>query len=389
MLRGLVSLSRGARLSRSAPMLAGQAPPIAALACRRALSSSVEPATSPPPPPESFSASSASSSLAYFSDLTWDIGPLALNRMRDNVGARHKAKRWGRGHGAGRGRTCGRGHKGTKQRAGNHNLIKQEGGNAKLVKVLPKMGPRWSPKREYVDMHLHRLQEAVRTGRLPLPEGRPLDVKDLFDAKLVTLRTRHLGVKLVGTGLESFSTPISIEVQLADESAIDAIEAGGGSIESVYYSRVSLRYKLKPHRFEAAPVGRRHGNMRPRPALPPPTLMRDVYLSEKHRGYLRNLEVGDVVRPQEHPAHVDLSVRMKPRYPGWAAADQQAMAEGKPFIKADGHVATPEERLEAQKRRPYASQIMQESPTDPNRGRPYVPPIAKQAKVGKGGKRDE
>ena len=68
--------------------------------------------------------------------------------------------------------------------------------------------------------------------------------------------------------------------------------------------------------------------------------MRDVYLSERHRGYLRDYEVGEVVRPHEHPEHVDLKARMKPRYPGWAAADQQAMAEGKPFIKPDGDVST-------------------------------------------------
>ena len=80
------------------------------------------------------------------------------------------------------------------------------------------------------------------------------------------------------------------------------------------------------------------------------------------------------MRPEEHPKHVDLSKRMKPKYPGWAAADQKAMAEGKPFIKADGSVATPEERAAAQKRSPPMWQIQAENPTR-KRGQPYVPPI--------------
>ena len=65
---------------------------------------------------------------------------------------------------------------------------------------------------------------------------------------------------------------------------------------------------------------------------------------------------------------------MKPRYPGWAAADQQAMAEGKSYIKPDGQVASPEERAAAQKRRPGMLDLLKESPTRP-RDRAYVPPL--------------
>ena len=117
-----------------------------------------------------------------------------------------------------------------------------------------------------------------------------------------------------------------------------AVERAGGSISTVFYSRLTLRALLKPHRFEAAPVGHRHGGMRPRPALPPPKLMRDVYLTERYRGYLRQLKPGDGGRPHEHPEHADRSLRAKPRYPGWAAADEQARKEGAPLIDDDGSV---------------------------------------------------
>ena len=61
---------------------------------------------------------------------------------------------------------------------------------------------------------------------------------------------------------------------------------------------------------------------------------------------------------------------MKPRYPGWAAADQQAMADGKPYIKPDGEIASADEIAAAQERRPGMLDILKESPTRP-RDRPH------------------
>lgn len=293
------------------------------------------------------------------------------------MGARRKKRRVGRGVGSGRGRHCGRGNKGTRQRSGNHGLIKQDGGQTSLQKGLPKTGM-YRPRRDYQYVNLCSVEAAVKSGRLPVPSDRPIDIKDLFDARLVTLRQRHAGVKLLAKGVESFDTKLDIEVQLASQRAIEAVEAAGGSIQSVYYNRVTLRAKLKPHRFEAAPVGRRHGGLRPRPALPPPKLMRDIYLTERHRGYLRDLEPGDVVRPQEHPAHVDMSARQKPRYPGWSSADAHAMAEGRPYIKPDGTLPSAEERAAAQKRNVRAWELVKESPTRV-RDRAYVPPLPARA----------
>ena len=63
-----------------------------------------------------------------------EIGPFALNNIRDNIGARRKAKRVGRGVGSGKGKTIGRGHKGLKSRAGNHGLLYSDGGQTKLTK---------------------------------------------------------------------------------------------------------------------------------------------------------------------------------------------------------------------------------------------------------------
>ena len=51
--------------------------------------------------------------------LPLDMGPLALNLIRDNYGATKTVTRVGRGIGSGRGRKSGRGMKGTRARAGS------------------------------------------------------------------------------------------------------------------------------------------------------------------------------------------------------------------------------------------------------------------------------
>ena len=374
-------LSR-ARLAAGLARRSLLAPHTAALSTRSCsllhLSSTITASCSPLPLrgtflPQHRASSSAAMASPMLLNLPVGVGPLALNRIHDNIGARPVKRRVGRGVGSGRGRYCGRGMKGRKARAGNHGLLRHDGGQTTLQKGLPKMGA-WRPKLEYAYINLWRIQEAVASGRLPVPEERPIDVRDLFNAKLVTLRQRHAGIRLLGRGHESYSTPLRLEVQMASQRAIEAVERAGGSIETVYYSRLTLRSLLKPHRFEAAPVGKRHGAMRPRPALPPPKLMTRIYMSERHRGYLRQLQPGDVVRPQEHPAHVDLSVRQKPRYPGWAAADADAMASGRPYIKADGTCTASGAKVDvdAVGKAPSSRAIQTANPR--RRGnRPYVP----------------
>lgn len=228
-----------------------------------------------------------------------EIGPFALNNIRDNIGARRKAKRVGRGVGSGKGKTIGRGQKGLKSRAGNHGLLLSDGGQTKLTKRVPKRGFH-RPKKEFCTVYLDDLERHIRSGRLKVPEERPITVKDFYDARLITHRMRHSGIHLVTTGRsKGLTTPVRIEAQKATHRAIAQVEEAGGTIETVYYSRLNLRALLKPEKFDA--------RLLPRPALPPPKEMLQ-YMREDKRGYLRNLQPGDVVRPHEHPEHVDMSL---------------------------------------------------------------------------------
>jgi len=264
------------------------------------------------------------------------MGPLACNLLRDNYGAHMKERRVGRGIGSKRGRKSGRGQKGQKARAGNHGIARgTRDGQTMIEDQVPKsriiQGPHNQRKVLYKEVSLADLQAWVSSGRVKVPEDRPLGVKDLFDARLVTLRQKYAGIKLRSRGKTNFKTPLKLEVQDADPAAIKAVEAAGGSLETVYYTRLTLRGLLKPEKFV------KKGRLNPRPALPPPKLMRDIYANEAKRGYLRNLKPGDVVRPQEHPAHVDLSLKVpQPKYPRWQNAKWQYEKQLADEAKAKG-----------------------------------------------------
>ena len=65
---------------------------------------------------------------------------MRLNSIKPSVGATKNRKRVGRGIGSGTGKTCGRGHKGQKSRAGGFHKVGFEGGQMPLHRRLPKRG---------------------------------------------------------------------------------------------------------------------------------------------------------------------------------------------------------------------------------------------------------
>ena len=65
---------------------------------------------------------------------------MKLNTIQPAEGAKHVKRRVGRGIGSGIGKTCGRGHKGQKSRAGGFHKVGFEGGQMPLQRRLPKRG---------------------------------------------------------------------------------------------------------------------------------------------------------------------------------------------------------------------------------------------------------
>ncbi len=63
-----------------------------------------------------------------------------LNTINPAIGAKKEKIRVGRGIGSGLGKTCGRGHKGQKSRAGGFHKTGFEGGQMPIQRRLPKRG---------------------------------------------------------------------------------------------------------------------------------------------------------------------------------------------------------------------------------------------------------
>jgi large subunit ribosomal protein L15 len=63
-----------------------------------------------------------------------------LHSLSKTPGARHRAKRLGRGMASGKGKTSGKGHKGQMARKGHKRKLAFEGGQMPLIRRLPKRG---------------------------------------------------------------------------------------------------------------------------------------------------------------------------------------------------------------------------------------------------------
>ena len=140
---------------------------------------------------------------------------LKVHHLRPAPGAKTAKTRVGRGEGS-KGKTAGRGTKGTKARyqvpAGF------EGGQMPLHMRLPKLRGFKNPFRvEYQVVNLDRVSALF-------PEGGDVSVEDLVAKGAVR---KGLPVKVLGTG--DISVPVSVRVHAYSASAREKIAAAGGT----------------------------------------------------------------------------------------------------------------------------------------------------------------
>lgn len=151
---------------------------------------------------------------------------MKLNELTDNEGARVRRVRVGRGIGSGLGKTAGRGQKGQKSRSGV--AIKGfEGGQVPLHRRMPKRGFNNIFARDMSHVNLGRLQKAVDAGKVKA--GDTLDTAQL-QALGLAARARD-GVRVLAKG--TLSVALTLKVEGASKSAIEAVEKAGGKIEIV------------------------------------------------------------------------------------------------------------------------------------------------------------
>src|SRR5689334_348233 len=146
-----------------------------------------------------------------------------LNELRDNPGARYKAKRLGRGIGSGKGKTSGKGVKGQKAREGVA-LNGFEGGQTPIYRRLPKRGFNNLFRKEYAPVNLGRLDAAIAAGKIDASQ--PITEATLIAAGLAD--DGRDGVRLLGEG--TISRAITITVSGASATAKAAVEQAGGTV---------------------------------------------------------------------------------------------------------------------------------------------------------------
>ena len=148
---------------------------------------------------------------------------MKLNELRDNDGARYKAKRVGRGIGSGKGKTSGSGVKGQSSRTGVA-INGFEGGQMPIYRRLPKRGFNVPFPNEYSEVNLGRLQKAIDDKRIDA--GKPITAEILQAAGLIG--KIYDGLRLLGHGV--LTAKITIEVVGASKTAVAAVEKAGGAV---------------------------------------------------------------------------------------------------------------------------------------------------------------
>ena len=142
---------------------------------------------------------------------------MLLNTVQPGAGVKRPRRRVGRGMGSGLGKTCGRGHKGQKSRAGGFHKTGFEGGQMPLQRRLPKRG--------FNSLKARKTSEVRLSGLNLLPT----DVVDLVALKQAGLASLHASfAKIVLSG--RIERAVHLRGVGVTAGARAAIEAAGGSV---------------------------------------------------------------------------------------------------------------------------------------------------------------
>lgn len=141
-----------------------------------------------------------------------------LNTISPEPGSKPNKRRVGRGIGSGLGKTCGKGHKGQKARAGGYHKINFEGGQMPIQRRLPKMG---------FKSRVGKTIDQITLGELAGLNVESIDLEVLKAAGLVNKSIREVKIILSG----EINVPVKLKGLRVTKGARSAIEQAGGSIE--------------------------------------------------------------------------------------------------------------------------------------------------------------
>ena len=144
---------------------------------------------------------------------------MKLHELSPAPGSVRDAKRIGRGHGSGNGKTAGKGHKGQKARSGHGMRPGFEGGQRPLQRRVPKRG--------FNNIFASRYA-IVNVSDLEVFESGAVVDTDALKAKGL-IKKAFDGVKVLGNG--EISKAVTVKAAAFSESAKSKIEAAGGKAE--------------------------------------------------------------------------------------------------------------------------------------------------------------
>jgi len=144
-----------------------------------------------------------------------------LHELSPAKGSTHVAKRKGRGHGTGNGKTSGRGHKGQKSRSGGGVRIGFEGGQMPLARRVPKRG--------FNNIFAKPLTAVNLASLNKFKSGATVGVEQLLETGVLS-KCEH-GVKVLGNG--TLKKKLTVKAAAFSESAKRKIEEAGGKAEVV------------------------------------------------------------------------------------------------------------------------------------------------------------
>lgn len=141
-----------------------------------------------------------------------------LNTLQPAYGSKKVGKRLGRGIGSGKGKTCGKGHKGQRARAGGYHKVGFEGGQMPLQRRLPKYGFKSMTSKYGAEITLDQLNKI---------EADIINLKVLKDAGAIKPFVKRVKVILSG----NITRKVVLSGINATKGALAAIQTAGGKIE--------------------------------------------------------------------------------------------------------------------------------------------------------------
>ena len=146
---------------------------------------------------------------------------MKLYQLTAAPGSTQEAKRIGRGHGSGNGKTAGKGHKGQKARAGHGMRPGLEGGQMPLQRRIPKRGFNNIFAKEVVSVNVGSLNR--------FENGAEVTVETLKQAGII--KKTGDALKILANG--ELTKKLTVKADAFSEAAKAKIEAAGGKAEVV------------------------------------------------------------------------------------------------------------------------------------------------------------